>query len=746
MKKIKHIIAMAVCLAILFSLAGCASETGEADSDNTASGVADMVYVPEYQYIDDDIGNLVISGDRLYGSCWSYDEETLDFRYRLARWNLDTLEKEELPYIVTNGNIYQMSINEDGTFLLLVYYSGEEKSGYYLVTLDENGEEKSEIQIDDLIDSYNTDSDFGMYPQYMETDEEGNIYLYISSFEGVLIVLDSEGNRKFDLPSQDWCIDLVAGQDGVIYFVTYDSSGTGSSYCLKAVDTAAKTWGETYTGIPTGSGSFLLSAEDETHFLVSSGDILYRYDLTAQTAEQILNWLDCDINASSVQDFAVLEDGRILVTSYNWTGDSTRYELAMLTAREASQVQEKTVITYGTLYLDYEIREKIIEFNKTNGEYRIGVKDYSAAGDSGEYDYSAGLNAFHADLAAGNAPDLIDLSSLDFTTYADKGVFADLYTFLENDGTISREDLVANPLKIYEVDGKLYGIPMSFSIQTLLGRTSALHGKTGWTVQDVQEIMAEQPEGTMFMEYASRDSILWTLISYQLDQYVDWSSGTCSFDGEEFINTLNFIAGFPSAEEINYEEWGGTYTNIHNGKVLVTMDHIYSIGEFLATLAMYDGDDVTCIGYPTADGSNGSMISGSCPFAISASSKNPEGAWAFIKSLLSEEYQNQMNFNGFPILQSALDAYLDRAMTDYYAGNGFGWGDFQYEQVPATQEQIDLLRNLIDTAKPMNSFTDSNIINIISEEVTAFFDGQKTAEAVADIIQSRVSIYVSENY
>jgi hypothetical protein len=36
-------------------------------------------------------------------------------------------------------------------------------------------------------------------------------------------------------------------------------------------------------------------------------------------------------------------------------------------------------------------------------------------------------------------------------------------------------------------------------------------------------------------------------------------------------------------------------------------------------------------------------------------------------------------------------------------------------------------------------------MNIITEEVEAFYSGQKTAAAVADIIQSRASIYISEN-
>jgi ABC-type glycerol-3-phosphate transport system substrate-binding protein len=195
--------------------------------------------------------------------------------------------------------------------------------------------------------------------------------------------------------------------------------------------------------------------------------------------------------------------------------------------------------------------------------------------------------------------------------------------------------------------------------------------------------------------------------------------------------------------DYDYDE-EGTYSAIHNNRALVTDLNIESPGWFLVTLAMYDNDDVTCIGYPTADGSNGSILSSNDSLAITASSKNQEGAWEFIKYVTMGEYQTGLNW-GYPILQTAFDNMLDEYMTDKYEGNGYGYDDFDYELVPATKEQMDQLREIIDMAKPSNQSTDDNITDIISEEAQAYFDGQKTAEAVAEIIQSRVAIYVSEN-
>ena len=61
-----------------------------------------------------------------------------------------------------------------------------------------------------------------------------------------------------------------------------------------------------------------------------------------------------------------------------------------------------------------------------------------------------------------------------------------------------------------------------------------------------------------------------------------------------------------------------------------------------------------------------------------------------------------------------------------------------------TQEEIDEVKALIAAAKPAFE-NDEEIYAIIQEETAAYFNGQKSAKEVADIIQSRVSIFISEN-
>ena len=63
---------------------------------------------------------------------------------------------------------------------------------------------------------------------------------------------------------------------------------------------------------------------------------------------------------------------------------------------------------------------------------------------------------------------------------------------------------------------------------------------------------------------------------------------------------------------------------------------------------------------------------------------------------------------------------------------------------PLNQQQLDEVVNFI-TSVSNRYFMDTNVSNSITEEMGAYFSGQKTAQDVADVIQRRVQVYVEEN-
>ena len=58
-------------------------------------------------------------------------------------------------------------------------------------------------------------------------------------------------------------------------------------------------------------------------------------------------------------------------------------------------------------------------------------------------------------------------------------------------------------------------------------------------------------------------------------------------------------------------------------------------------------------------------------------------------------------------------------------------------------EQVAQIRELVETTTKLADY-DAEIQGIVSEQAQAFFSGQKSAEEVARLIQSKVNIYVNE--
>lgn len=732
----KRLLAGLLCLAMMLSLAGCGSEeSGGADTGK------DYVYVPEYKTLEGvgsfGGGSTVVRDGKLYFQSWNWDEETGIGTSEICSLDVNSLETTVLSQMQdSNENVQQLAVLEDGSLLKLVNtYTEDGITSWFLAIMDASGNETMRQDISVAV-MEGISAEWGAYPQDMKVDKDGNVYLLLSGEDEKVLVLSAQGQKLFEVALSSWSQGLCSSSDGRVFILCYDMGEGGGGYMLQQVDPTTKALGETYKGIPNANGSLRIVSGGEDEFLVSSGNVLYSYDLKTQTCEELLNWIDCDINSDNIQAFTRLEDGRVLAFTYNYEAEEGGTEAVYLTKTPASEVKQKTVLTYATMYLDYMLRGEIIRFNKNNDTYRIEVKEY------GNGDYSAGQTQLNSDIVSGNPPDLIDMGNgMNVDVYISKGILTDLYPLLENDPDLKKEDLTASALRLYEQEGKLYGMPVSYSLQTLLGRTSDVGEEMGWTLADVKALLASKPEGTQLFDYASRELVLSMLLQMDMDSYVDWNAGTCSFDSDAFVEVLEFAATFPSAENMDYNNEEGVYTRISSGKLLLLSLYVSQVNDFQAYASMFDGP-VTCIGYPTQSGS-GSIMAASTGLGISEKSANKDGAWAFISSLLTEEYQDNLGWN-FPVRESSLEKCFDEARNLEEGTSSWSWDDYNYEGKPATEEEIAVIRSLIDNAQPMPSAS-TEILTIITEEAAPFFAGQKSAREVADIIQSRVKIYVSEN-
>lgn len=631
-------------------------------------------------------------------------------------------------------------------------YYVEDKSTNYIRKLSPTGAELGVLDLTEHI--VKPEGEDAQYYNFnvsdMTADAKGNIY--ISDGNKSVYVANNNCEYQFMVTADNWMNNFLPMKDGSVAVSVYDNNGGGMM--LKTIDTNTKGWG-TESKIPsdiwnTSSGGNLYD------FCYTDSSSLYGYDIAAGKETKILTWLNCDIDNNKLQYSTVLDDGNVFAITRDFDNESSKsgYEIVTLVKTPRSEVKQKTVLTMATMWLDYNVRSRILEFNKTNPDYRIEIQDYSEY--NTEDDYEAGLTKLNTEIISGTVPDIIDVSQLPADQYAAKGLLEDLYPYLENDPDYSKEDFVQSILKAAEIDGKLYQMMSGFSIMSVIGAPSVVGTEMGWTMAEMQDIINQHPNADKpFGMYMQRQTVLQYFCMLNMDDYMDWQTGECKFNTDDFKHLLEFAKSFPDSEEFQKNndgsEWVEPAVLIQDGRQLFELFSASDFQNFQYYKATFGGS-VTFKGLPSSDRS-GNVASFNGGLAITTSCKNKDGAWQFLRSVLSEEAQGNQWY--FPITQKAFDAKLAEAMKQEYTtdenGNkipvshgGMSYGNGEMVEFYAiTQEEADQFLAMIDSVTKSVS-VNTGITNIILEDAEPFFKGEKTVDQTAEIIQSRMNIYINE--
>lgn len=757
---LKRILSSALVGIMLFSLTAC----GQGTSVQTSETTKEYVYVPEYIELKSKEGqyynNIQVVGNNLIYSYYKYDEETMTGSDHICKMDIVAGgEAQEINLALEEGqSTSQFLMDAEGNIYASVYeYPAEEnaemESKQYLAKFDASG---NVVFMQDITEILNADEN-NSYVQNIAVDKDGRIYAQASE---LIRLFDAEGNYQGDvkLDGEGWLGAMGVGKDGKMYVSYYDYSGAGSSECVADIDFASKKFGTVYKEFPNNNSQSICAGLNKD-FLVNNGDGLVEYDCATQTSEEVLKWLDCDINGNYVQQVSVTEDGKLLAVINSW-GENSTMELAVLNKVKASEVPAKETITIATMYAPQELTAAAVEFNKNNTKYRVTIKDYLNTTSMTETSYDDAMTNMNNDIISGsNCPDILDFSNINVEQMVQKGAVEDLTPYLEASTTIKKEDFIPSVIDAYTMDGVLATIPKNFGLMTVSGKTSEVGTEIGWNMEEIMEYAAANPDAALF-DYATKMEILYYCMMFNNEEFVNWITGECNFDSPEFRAIMEFVNQFPDEYEWS-EDDESTPVKLQSGKVLLNTEGIYEIRDIQLAEAMFD-EPVTYIGFPTIDGEPGIALQPREMYGIASKSEHKEGAWQFIEFYMTYEDETFGGY-GFSTHQATLEQKIADSIKEGYQldedGNimydengepiitgsyGFGYGDWEYEYHPVTEEEVAKFREVLAVARPVSN-TNEKIMEIINEEGEAYFSGQKSVDDVINVIQSRVQIYVSEN-
>ena len=393
-------------------------------------------------------------------------------------------------------------------------------------------------------------------------------------------------------------------------------------------------------------------------------------------------------------------------------------------------------------------RSRVLDQLVAEYEEKTGITVEIVEYDRDSDELIGGIDLLKRDIVSGKGPDLIDYGWCFSMSDVLGGYTEDLYKYLGRENL----NLLDNVVGAFELEDSLPVIPTSFSIVTMIGDKKFFGERNTVTMHDLMEIYeANKDDDVMLYVGQFKIAVMADLLDHNMGNFIDWDTGICRFDSEEFKNLLKFSNTFPV--EFEYPDGISIGDTYKSEKAMLSLCAIYNAYDIAWVDYTYPDFKGKIIGYPT-DKTNGSIIeSGLVTLAIPETTKKKEQAWDFIK--LSLGYDNQKLIAdadfGLPLNKDVVWDLIEEYKTPHYNDSGemiaikqLGYAEEELTPLYVIDEkQGNELWELVNSVDSVGG-TDWYIYRIIFEEVQPYFEGEKSVEEVTDIIQKKISIYVQE--
>ncbi|MCM1113310.1 MAG: extracellular solute-binding protein [Muribaculum sp.] len=749
-----------LCAAVFQT--ACGAETLEDESGFGASGVPEekrkqeWVYVPERIELEDeraDYDKMQLVGDTVryismngessaeaHRIC-GYSLQTRELESAFLEWQMEGSYRDIVTYVFLPDSSVWLIVN--------VYPADFGRMSRFLCRFDTAGKCMVSWDVSEHLGS-------GVIIERLAADAKGRLYVFTDE---AVCLYGQDGSYRGSISYDADNVQIRGCAEGDGRFYVCVSKGESADSCaLEEVDFESCTMTEAAENFPNVNGLCTARSSDadpveqsgdlkkQYDVLLYDDEYAYGYDFSSSNggaggkSEELFAWMDSDINGYYVTGLSLLEDGRYYATVEDWISEDR--SIVLLTRTKAEEAPQRVNLTLATVGGGSDLVGMTMRFNRNSNQWHVDVKYYDSMTDL----YNA--------MLAKEPMDLVDLSGVDVENLCRQGFFEDLTPYVEQSAAFGASDFVDGLLNVYSFEGTLAGIPETFRLQTVVGDGRRFGNGRGLTLEQFLAVCDDQ-RATPFGELTKEDMMRY-LLMFNEDAFIDWDKGECHFDSGTFRNVLELVNRFPDEIKEEQEEVS-VPSRIQNGEVLFAIADLGTLNSLQPFMGMV-GEGAECIGFPTVDGSGGTLLFPGNAFGITAVSEHKDGAWAFVEAVLTRpknQFHN-MNMGYFPAMKADLNAKVGAAIkedAEWAAKHGdreflFGrrtWEDgwfFDFHAV--TWEEVNEMMALVPEAIPYYQAEEDAVIRIISEEAAAYYKGQKSVEDVAEIIQNRVRLYVME--
>ncbi|MDY6103765.1 MAG: ABC transporter substrate-binding protein [Acetatifactor sp.] len=707
---------------------------------------------------------MIVNGSyvRLYQDNPAGRGEGSELTFHIDRLDISSDETERFQLHIPRGEAYPAYIDCSGTAIYVMFQKWQENSPVeelWIAPLLDDGKIGEAIDLFHLVQEKDImqknesrpESQLPFYGAFHVSEKKECIYL-IPWESNTLYVLNMDGTLQCEASQSENCvISFFANtSDGDYIFTVYDHAAEERGFfvyenmALREIFSCQGDLGDNYrkpvSCDPYGNIVYLDNNSNLVNWNISTGkrEIIFRDHVAGDK-----NTL------SDTQAVGRTKEGKVVVLR----DDADALSKLTYSAGGPAMTVELRIETTD---LWWSLPESIRRFEETHPGITVKLGNELINYSSDEADVQR--SKLFTSLSKGEGPDMIFLYNTEVQRYADAGALLDM------SGVIDEQEyhLVPGLLDIGKYNGKQYYFPTSLREQTVFIQKS-IWDKPAWTVEDVLKVLEQQEkesEGNVFLlgrdgtsdgyiagEYFDASNLMDFFI-YDLanSPFLDTKNRKAHFDGELFTRVLECCKKQEEQrKKVNAKLGGGELIEkMKADELLLGYVQCPTFGTFSKIGAELE-EDVNYVGYPT-EGNSGNLVFGNLGLVVNAKTGHREAIEEFLRFFYSFSYQRTVVAE----IPMRMDSYESMIVENpawgqeggIYIQNGHSVTPIEGRKKDGKSFKEDYF-HFLETYVARDASYDE-IKTIVREEASYYFQGEKTAREVQEIIQSRVSLLLKE--
>ncbi len=604
---------------------------------------------------------------------------------------------------------------------------------------------------------YHLDQNTGEILHTIQPDRKSNDQwiMGLAFTPATMLVTTQTSARLFDLETWEERLDT----DAINEFILGDAEVQEDGSILFPSGGESRRYIELYS-----------DGQEEAYYFVDSNGI-YRYMPGGVSIEKLMEapLTSLSLQNVSCREFVTTENHSFLALLATRVGDQGQdtYSFVRYDYDEDAELEPAEELKIYSLYETETLAQAIAVFQQEHKDILVTYHSGINADNIGAVTASDALRQLNTEIMADKGPDIILMDGMPIENYQNKGLLLDITDVVEAEAAES--ELLRNVTDAYQKDGKLFAVPAAFAMPIVVGDKAHLDKITGLEslADTVEELRAGNKDVSSITGYRQYGWMLGCTAGIAGPGWVE--NGEANWENiERYYDILKRLYDADNDTEtqgLDYEDEDGVYHQqssiwqegdlglcITYGESILELRRIQNLDGLPTLMAVMD-EHPEIIYKPLEDNGVRSFTPQGI-FGVSARSKHPEEAKAFVRKMLSKDIQSyNLSQSAWSTLGMPVNFSVVREKYENNLGKTFTQDRYRGEDLTPhptamrypTAEELEELLHMMKSLNTVDLSQDNEINAAICVNCSFYIYGETTKEEALETAREKLDLYLAES-